>query len=127
MRAAALVVAAGAIAAALTWAACSPTLPVSMDSGACPNDLPAACPSSVPSYADAVAPTIGGKCNGCHTDGGPGTGKFDFSTYASVYADRSAMLNQIYSCRMPPADASALTAEERAALLSWFVCHAPNN
>lgn len=81
----------------------------------------------MPSYGDAIAPIVSGKCNQCHTDGGPGMGKFDFSTYSNVYADRQSMLDQIYACRMPPSDASALTDAERAALLDWFVCHAPNN
>jgi len=122
-----------ALLAAAAWTAleCSPATSSTTDGGAdaaaCPQDLPASCPARVPSYQTDVEGIIASKCNGCHTDGGVGSSKFDFSTYASVYADRSSMLNQIYACRMPPPDAGALTPDERALLLAWFVCHAPNN
>ncbi len=113
---------------ALAWisAACSPT-PTEADAGACPNDLPQACPSNVPSYKNNVSSIIGDKCNACHGDGGVAASKFEFTSYANVYAGRSSMLDQVYACRMPPADASALTPDERAAMLAWFVCHAPQN
>jgi len=110
----------------LTAYACSPTLP-DVDASTCPADLPQSCPSNVPSYKTDIAPIIATKCNGCHSDGGIGTGNFDYSTYANVYAARSAMLDQIYACAMPPGDAATLTDAERVFLLDWFVCHAPNN
>ncbi len=125
MRASALVIiAAASLIGGLIALACSTPAP---DRGSCPNDLPQACASNVPSYKTDITPVIGNKCNQCHTDGGPGSAKFDFSTYNNVYAGRSSMLNQVYACRMPPSDASALTSDERASLLNWFVCHAPNN
>ena len=90
-----------ALLAAAAWTAleCSPATSSTTDGGAdaaaCPQDLPASCPARVPSYQTDVEGIIASKCNGCHTDGGVGSSKFDFSTYASVYADRSSMLNQI--------------------------------
>jgi hypothetical protein len=36
----------------------------------CPNDLPAACPSPVPSHATDVKPIITAHCLKCHAPGG---------------------------------------------------------
>ncbi len=96
-----------------------------VDGGACPNDLPADCPSPAPTYTDDVAAIIEARCWECHGPGGAEQARHDFSTYDSVYAQRGSMLTQVYSCRMPPAEAAPLASDERAALLSWLVCGAP--
>lgn len=102
--------------------------PVDAQSASCPSDLPQSCPSAVPSYTNDVAPLIARTCFPCHTTGGSALPKHDFSTYAKVYAQRSAVLNQFYACSMPPADAGVtVAAEDRATLLAWLVCRAPNN
>ncbi len=94
----------------------------------CPSDLPASCPSTVPSYATDIGPFIARTCFPCHTTGGTAVAKHDFLTYAQVYKQRSAVLNQFYACSMPPADAGVVvSAQDRATLLAWLVCHAPNN
>ena len=95
------------------------------DAGACDRRLPT-CPATPPSYQQTVGPIISQKCVTCHY---PGTtiAKGDFSTYANVYANRGSMLNQAYSCIMPPSSGPPLTADERTQLLTWFVCGAPNN
>lgn len=95
--------------------------------GACPQDLPATCPTVVPSYQTTIAPVISLRCLACHGDGGIEVTKRDLSNYAAVFKERSAVLNQVYACSMPPAASPALTADERKALLDWLVCHAPNN
>lgn len=92
----------------------------------CPNDLPKACPSPPPSYAGAIAPLVELRCAPCHSGASP-IGTYDFTTYDGLASRRSLVLNQVYGCRMPPADAAAPTADERAALLAWLVCRAPNN
>jgi uncharacterized membrane protein len=73
-----------------------------------------------------VQPIIQAKCVTCH---GPGGQSFDrpFETYAEVYASRSDILNQVYSCAMPLASATPLTSAERHTLLQWLVCRAPDN
>jgi hypothetical protein len=91
----------------------------------CPNDLPAACPSPQPSYSSQVAPVIQNYCLKCHSGAGPGIG--DFRTYPSVFANRQAILTQFYSCRMPPQGEPQPGSQERALLLGWLVCGAPNN
>lgn len=93
----------------------------------CPNDLPAACPAVVPSYQNEIAPIIMERCYPCHFRGGIADNARDFSTYQHVYDQRSRILTQIYACKMPPAEEAQPTAQERAALLAWFVCMAPNN
>ena len=98
-----------------------------VDAG-CPQDLPAACPASVPSFAATIDPLIESRCYPCHDKGGVGAGNGnEFTSYASIYDHRSGILNQVYSCSMPQPGAPPLTSDERAALLGWLVCHAPNN
>jgi hypothetical protein len=97
------------------------------EAGACPNDLPDTCPTPTPSYAGSVSGIITNRCNGCHADGGVGQSTEDFSTYDRIHSHRGPMLNQVYACVMPPPDAGQLTPTERAQLLGWLVCEAPNN
>jgi hypothetical protein len=95
--------------------------------GSCPNDLPAACPTPAPSYATSVSFILGQACAaGCHEPGGAAADR-PLVTYAEVYAQRSAVLNQAYSCTMPPAGSPQLTSAQRAQLFGWLVCHAPDN
>jgi len=92
----------------------------------CPNDLPAACPSPVPSHATDVKPIITAHCLKCHAPGGQGSSK-DLTTYANASTQKQAVLTQSYSCRMPPQGEPRPTAGERALLLGWLVCGSPNN
>jgi hypothetical protein len=66
------------------------------------------------------------RCVGCHFAGSTIT-RTDLSTYANVYANRGSVLTQVYGCLMPPATSRQLTADQRASLLGWLVCGAPNN
>jgi len=99
----------------------------SEDAGTCPSDLPnsAAC-GGVPSYRLEVAPIIDERCNLCHF---PGNSQSEdvFTDYGDIFPQRQTVLSRIYSCVMPPEDAPALTAAERATLLEWLVCGAPDN
>jgi len=94
--------------------------------GDCPNDLPKSCPSAAPSYQTTVAPIINLRCITCHSPGGQEASR-PLQTYSQVYSERSAVLNQVYACNMPPASAAKPTEEERQALLTWLVCGAPQN
>ena len=93
--------------------------------GGCPNDLPKSCPSAVPSYAQTIAPVLTAKCVFCHQPGGPSV--HYLQTYSEVYALRGSVLDQVYACKMPQAGYPGLTSDERAALLAWLVCEAPDN
>lgn len=90
----------------------------------CPSDLPDACPPEAPSFKTQVFPLIKLRCQGCHR---PITLRDpDLSSYAAIYANREPVFSQVYSCRMPSRGIE-LTSEERATLLDWLVCGAPDN
>ena len=94
-----------------------------VDAGSCPNDLPAACPSPAPSYAE-VGPLVQARCLPCHAPGGV-EATIELDTQATLHARRTSVLTQIYSCLMPLPDAGQLTAAERQAILGYLVCGAP--
>jgi hypothetical protein len=82
----------------------------------------------VPSFATDVAPVVARVCGmKCHAPGGIAQNR-PLTDYASVVALGDAILNQVSVCNMPPADADpALGEADRATLLAWIVCGAPNN
>lgn len=91
----------------------------------CPTgDLPQSCPSPAPTYAEDIAPIFQAKCNVCHGPGGEAKEK-PFTTYDEIKKDRTTCLDEIYGCKMPPAETYVLSADERKALLSWFICDLP--
>jgi uncharacterized membrane protein len=92
----------------------------------CPADLPATCPAVIPSYQNTVAPILASRCTLCHSTDASQSGH-SFATYPLVYASRSAVLNQIYACNMPPSGAAQLTLAERVSVLNWLVCGSPDN
>lgn len=92
----------------------------------CPNDLPAACPSTPPSFATDVQPILGNNCRTCHSPGGQES-SIPLLTYDQVFQRRSSVLNQVHACRMPPDGSPAPSATERVLLQAWLVCGAPNN
>jgi len=87
----------------------------------CPNDLPGSCSSSPPSYAQ-VAPIFQAKCQSCHSAGGTAPDRI-FDSYDQIVAQQGAVLDQIYSCKMPPAGSVPLTDAERQLVLGWLVCY----
>jgi hypothetical protein len=93
----------------------------------CPNDLPDDndCASAAPSYSGHVGVVLEQYCEVCHLPGN-GVSTHVFSNYDEIFATRRTMLTQIYACRMPIGP-RRLNAEDRALLLKWFVCGAPNN
>jgi hypothetical protein len=114
------------LAAPIAWACTSHPSTPDADAGSCPNGLPT-CPSTPPSYVNDVAPIIAKNCLACHGDGGSEVTSHDLRTYESLYPQRSAILDQVYACTMPPADAGPLPDDERLTLLTWLECRAPEN
>jgi hypothetical protein len=95
-------------------------------SGSCPNDLPASCVTPAPSYATTVLPILNANCVSCHAPGGVDASR-PLETYQEVYDMRSAVLDQVYSCKMPTAGSPQPSTTERQDLLMWLVCGAPQN
>jgi hypothetical protein len=95
----------------------------------CPTDpLPDCSVAGAPSFAGEIEPLIELRCASlCHHPGGVAQSK-PFTSYDEVYARWPAILRQVYACRMPPPDAGvpALEPSERASLLLWLRCEAPN-
>jgi hypothetical protein len=93
----------------------------------CPMDLPddSDCASATPSYARQVSGVMEQYCEVCHL---PGNGRSStlLTNYDQIYSERRTAFTQIYNCEMPTGHRQ-LTAENRALLLKWFVCGAPNN
>jgi hypothetical protein len=103
--------------------------PADADPADCPNDLPSSCPAPAPTYDGdgGVASLVHAHCVPCHSPGGIEPSP-DFTTYAGLFAERSAALDQVYACTMPQADGGVpLAPAERATLLAWFVCGAPKD
>jgi hypothetical protein len=89
----------------------------------CSPGAPDACLSPVPSYATDVVPILEAKCNGCHTGG---DGPWPLTNYADVLHWRAQVLSELAGCTMPPPTGTTrLTAPERATLIDWLVCGAP--
>ncbi|HEY2745102.1 MAG TPA: cytochrome c peroxidase [Polyangia bacterium] len=94
----------------------------------CPDDLPSSCPATAPSYATDVAPIVANVCAAmCHAPGGIAQNR-PLGDYQSLFNLSDAVLNQVSVCNMPPANADPQLGEaDRATLLAWIVCGAPNN
>jgi hypothetical protein len=84
------------------------------------------CPNDVPSYAKTVEPILNVNCVDCHHPMST-LAQTSLATYPSVHLVFGAALGQVSSCLMPPAGKPPLSDEERAALLAWLACGAPNN
>ena len=117
---------------AFTLPACNSSQGSAGDAGAdagagppCLVDLPTSCPASVPGYKTDIAPILRQYCVYCH--GPSGLAGYPETTYDEVYAQRSAILDQVYGCMMPPSGVPTMSAQDRVALLSWLVCNAPDN
>jgi hypothetical protein len=105
-----------------------PGMDASADAGpppVCLSDLPAACPTPMPSYKTDVQPILATYCVTCHSPSG--CCGYNEVTYAEVSAQASSILDQVYDCDMPPIGSPMLTTQERLTLLGWLVCKAPDN
>ncbi|MGE4133200.1 MAG: hypothetical protein AB7F86_16275 [Bdellovibrionales bacterium] len=76
------------------------------------------------SYAYISANIIGPNCVDCHGPGLQAAG-YNFSTYATLSANRNAAINSIKAGRMPPG--APLSAQQIGILDSWLGIGAPNN
>jgi hypothetical protein len=94
----------------------------------CPDDLPTSCPATVPSYQSQVASIVQTVCaTPCHSPGQLAANR-PLTDYQSIFNLKDAILNNVAVCNMPPPVAMTQLGEaDRATLMSWIVCGAPNN
>jgi hypothetical protein len=119
-------------------ATCMPAVAKTCDGGCC---LGSAC-FPVPSYSTDIVPILHARCSPCHFEGGiedfGGPGGLPLTSWASVDNADIAIQNQVARCLMPPIDgihtkmihvdaAAPLSSAQRATLLDWLACGAPNN
>jgi uncharacterized membrane protein len=94
--------------------------------GSCPNDVVPTCPATAPSFAGEVNAIVQSRCVACHAPGGLASNRA-FTSYDDIQRQSGPMLNQLFNCRMPPADAPQPSDAEKQTLLEWLACGAPNN
>ncbi|WP_394844448.1 cytochrome c [Pendulispora brunnea] len=94
----------------------------------CP-ELPQQCAGTPPSYSTEIKSLVEQHCFPCHAPGGTGVGAAgrDFSKYEILQRDKAKALLRVYGCTMPPKEAPQPSADDRATLVKWLVCGAPNN
>lgn len=88
----------------------------------CLRQAPTQCVATAPDYARDVEPILRSRCFGCHTKDGQAAEDHDFSTAASVFAQRHSLQRQVAACAMPPRGARPLTPGEANTLLQWVAC-----
>jgi len=74
------------------------------------------CTGAIKSYKTDVAPIISSYCSNCHSN---------FSTYASLSADKSNVSAMIESGSMPRG--ASLSTAQKDAVICWISSGAPNN
>jgi hypothetical protein len=76
-----------------------------------------------------VAPIIETSCangTGCHT--GKPEDPWPLNNYQEIVDWKSAFVEDIQGCTMPPADSGVpLRSEDRLVLWQWLTCGTPNN
>ena len=111
----------GAVAACAAAGAHGPARSGQVEAG-CPRSAPRECAGKAPSYADDVLPILERRCFACHAGDGPAAEDHDFSSVATLRAQRRGVADQISACAMPPASKDALRAEEASGILMWVAC-----
>jgi hypothetical protein len=95
---------------------------------ACGSTQPRGCVEPSPSFARDVAPILERRCFACHANGGIAADDHDFSRFATLHAQKDAVIVEVSACAMPPSDApTTLALDEADTLLQWAACGAPQN
>jgi hypothetical protein len=100
------------------------------------DETPDACPDAEPSYMNDVQPILQMHCYECHFDAGIAESRsnVDLGSYEAVYGERGSVFSQLSFCKMPPSVYAVglpppipPTPTERATVLGWLKCQAPDN
>jgi hypothetical protein len=84
------------------------------------------CASPVPSYSATIHELLVSTCANCHYPGS-GRAQSSLTTYDDVQLVYGSALGQVSACLMPPPDNPSLTEAQRAELIDWLACGAPDN
>jgi hypothetical protein len=103
------------------------TPPASSQPAACGRQRPTGCALPSPSFVREVAPIVERRCFSCHATGGMAAEDHDFSRFATIHAQKEALLAQVGACAMPPSQAPTLEPSEADVLLRWLACGAQQN
>jgi len=91
---------------------------------ACAREVPSSCAGAPPAFATEVRPILGRRCFGCHAGDGEAAESHDFSRFATLFAQRSSVADEVTTCSMPPPGKAGLSEDEAATLLRWIACGA---
>lgn len=126
MRRAALLVACAFAALGCSASDASPDIPdARSDAYVCMRADPS-CTTPAPSYASIIKPILATSCVTCHYPGS-NLARTSLASYSAVQLAYGAALGQVSACLMPPSNEPQLTEEDRATLLAWLACGAPDN
>jgi len=84
------------------------------------------CSQPAPTFAADVLPLLNRDCNtpACHGTGGPAWPLIEYQDVAD-WADNIEY--DVEACMMPPPDAGALSASDKAQLVDWIACGSHND
>ncbi len=88
------------------------------------DDPPVICTTSFSATVSVIVQTKCAFSSGCHGTGSTNTGG-SFTSYALIAAKKEIIKAQVEAGIMP--QGSSLTANDKAALIAWINCGAPNN
>ncbi|MBY0476390.1 MAG: hypothetical protein K2Q24_02000 [Chitinophagaceae bacterium] len=94
---------------------------------ACKKDQPKPDPTCSTSFSATVSVIVQTNCaysGGCHGSGSTNAGG-PFTSYALIAAKKDIIKGQVEAGIMP--QGASLTAGDKAALIAWINCGAPNN
>ena len=110
---------------ALAWCASGSPSPVP----ASQSSTAGGCTQPVPSYSEDIVPVLDRDCNNtCHAArAGRGAGPSPLTDWADVVAWSDAIAVNLRTGAMPPSDAGTLANGDKALVLDWLSCGAPDN
>jgi cytochrome c551/c552 len=75
-----------------------------------------------PTYAQDILPILRRRCFQCHAGDGAAAEDHNFSRFATFYAQRRTVADQIAACTMPPPSQPTIPTDEADAILRWVAC-----
>jgi hypothetical protein len=112
----------GAIAACAAAGSPDPTGPSAATRASWQRTSPSTCDGVPPTYAQDILPILRRRCFQCHAGDGAAAEDHNFSRFATFYAQRRTVADQIAACTMPPPSQPTIPTDEADAILRWVAC-----